>query len=244
MLEASGICFRYPSGWQLGPVDLAVRRGEVTALVGPNGAGKTTLMRILAGLILPSSGVIRLDGDPVTDRWLLARRVALTPSEPAFPRGCRVRDLARLRLRSVRLNGAEAEAFLHHLAGRLGRPLMTRPHALSRGQRLTLALELALAGMPEVVVSDEPWAGLDPLAVEQLLERLKALAARGAVVLVSSHDLLALPMVARRFVFLIGGRVRAAGTLEELRSLSPCPEGDPPQVLRELYRALVSEEPR
>ncbi len=242
MLEASDIRFRYPGGWQLGPVDLAVRRGEVTALVGPNGAGKTTVMRILAGLIVPDSGLLRLDGDPVTDRWRLARRVALTASEPAFPRGCRVRELARLRLHSLRLDGAEAEAFLRDLASRVGRPLTTRPHALSRGQRLTLALELALAGKPEVVVSDEPWAGLDPLAAERLLERLEALAARGAMVMVSSHDLLALPLVARRFVFLVGGRVRAAGTLEELRSLSPCPDGEPPEVLRELYRALVLEE--
>ncbi|RMF88332.1 MAG: ATP-binding cassette domain-containing protein, partial [Nitrospirae bacterium] len=73
-LEARGITFAYRGGWRLGPVDLEAPAGAVTALVGPNGAGKTTTMRLLAGLAVPRAGEIRWRGEPVADRWELARR--------------------------------------------------------------------------------------------------------------------------------------------------------------------------
>ncbi len=239
-LEARGIRFAYRHGWSLGPVDLRVPGGSITALVGPNGAGKTTLMRILAGLILPDDGVITLGGRPVTRRRDLGRQVALTPSEPGFPRGCRVLDLVRLAAGGAGSAGEDPEARRREISRSLGLPLRVDPRTLSRGQRLHLAIELALAGPRGAVLLDEPWAGLDPLAVDRLFSRLQALAAAGTAVLVSSHDLYALPALAHRYVFLVAGRVRAGGSLDDLRSLSPAPEAEPVRLLRALYRRLAA----
>ncbi len=241
-IEVQGLCFRYPGGWGLGPLDLELPSGCVTALVGPNGAGKTTLMRTLAGLLVPDSGTIALNGCRVADRWSLARRVVFTASEPAFPRGSRVDDLATLRAHLRGFREEARKALLERLSERLGRPLDVDPHTLSRGQRLTLTLELAFAGLPRFVLLDEPWAGLDPLAVDRLFAQMRRLAEEGVAVLISSHDLFALPSVADRFLFLVGGCIRAAGTLEELRGDGPCPGLGGPDVLRDLYRRLVAEE--
>ena len=241
-LEARGVRFAYRHGWSLGPVDLVVPGGSITALVGPNGAGKTTLMRILAGLILPGGGTIQIGGTPVAGRAELARKVALTPSEPRFPRGCRVCDLVRLAAPRPGPAGPDPASLQRRVSRTIGRSLHVDPRTLSRGQRLNLAIELALAGPRRAVLLDEPWAGLDPLAVERLFARLQALAEAGTAVLVSSHDLYALPSLAHRYVFLVDGRIRAVGSLDDLQGPDASPEAEPARFLRELYRRLAAGE--
>jgi len=238
-IEARGVTFRYPNGWTLGPVDLVAPRAMVTALIGPNGAGKTTLLRILGGLVRPFSGACLLDGKEVADRWELARRVALAPTEPAFPTSTTVADVLKLRADTVHVPKAEVTAAERQLEHRLGCSLCRRPSTLSRGQRLQCSITLALLGSPEFVLADEPWSGLDPLAMDEVLGRLKEVSRAGASVVVSSHDLHQLPVIADRFVVLVGGRVRAAGSLEEIQPLVGGSLTDPTLILKELYRRSV-----
>jgi len=238
-IAARGICFRHAGGWSLGPVDMVAPAGTVTALIGPNGAGKTTLLRVLAGLLRPAAGEVMLDGSGEVDRERLARQVAFAPTEPAFPDGTTAADLLHLRGNLCRCDRAELEATKERLRALLGQPLTVRPSRLSRGQRLHLALGLTLLGGPRFIVADEPWSGLDPMAMEEVLSTLGERARAGAAVVVSSHDLYQLPLIATRYLFLVGGRVQVAGNLDELRNLAASPSDEPAAVLKELYRHLV-----
>jgi|GEM_PF-1459221 len=234
-LFARGVVFRYPRGWELGPVDVVARGGEVTALVGPNGAGKTTLLPLLAGLLVPEVGEVGLVG--VRSRWELVRSVAWVPADPAFPVGATVQDLVRWHAAVNQLDHTSAlrEELAETLGGRLGR----KPVELSRGQRMILALQLALWSQAQAILCDEPWSALDPVSRELLLAKLRAVAEAGKVVLVASHDLLALPRLAGRYVFLAAGRVRWSGGPEEV----PRPGGsaDLPSALLSLYQHVISE---
>ena len=241
-LQALGLMYSYRSGWSLGPIDFVAPRGSVTALIGPNGAGKTTLLRILAGLLRPRTGACWLDGAQVADRWELTRRVAFAPTEPAFPGETSVGRLLRFRGRVLGLSERELAQAEHELENTLGRALSSPPSALSRGQRVRCSVALALLGSPEFVLVDEPWSGLDPLATDDVLDKLKERSRSGAAVVVSSHDLYHLPQISDQFVFLVGGHVRIAGSLGELRLRAGGPEADAPLVLKLLYERFISED--
>ncbi len=227
--------YRLRGGFVLGPVTMHLRPGEVTALLGPNGAGKTTLMRVLAGLLFPTAGDIRLDGHAAGPHRL-RKTVAYTPTEPRFLPRATVEDLFRLRLGGLEKPTGSA------LAEKLGRPLTTYPARLSRGQRMLVALELTLAGDPPVLLVDEPWSGLDPLAQDEVLERLETQRERAAI-LVSSHDLFHLPRVAQRFIFLHRGRVHAEGTLGELAAAVGASGENAASVLRDVWKRMLEETP-
>lgn len=234
LLSWKGLTYSYRSAFQLGPVEGAAQSGQILALLGPNGAGKTTLLRLLAGLLVPERGSFLWNGGPVP-RFLLLERVAWIPSEPTFPPGCTILDLLRLRAQAVRTDWREPAESLQRA---LARPLCTLPHQLSRGQRLRLALGLALLGHPEVILADEPWSGLDPLAQDEVLAQMRARAEAGAAVLVSSHDLGQLAGVADRFLLLQRGQVRFEGGVEEVARSTPG-ETDPARALKLLYRRSI-----
>jgi ABC-2 type transport system ATP-binding protein len=210
-LSAQGLTFAFRRGFALGPLEICLRKGEVIALLGPNGAGKTTLLRLLAGLLQPRDGGIFLNGSAARAAQL-RRWVAYAPTEPAFPPQATVSELLRLRARTLQVPWEEAE---QRLAAILQRPLHIFPTRLSRGQRLQVALTAALLGDPPVILVDEPWAGLDPLARQKVIESLAQLG-REAAVLISSHDLHLLPAVAQRFVFIHRGKIQAQGSAAQL----------------------------
>ena len=213
-------------------VDLTARAGAVTALVGPNGSGKTTLLLILAGLLVPDTGEIRVAGyDPVTQgaaargrtgwmpdafgTWdsLTAREVLLT-----FAAAYRL-PTARARVRATELLETV------HLTEFADRPASV----LSRGQKQRLGLARALVHDPDVLLLDEPASGLDPRSRVDLRILLRRLAAEGKTVLVSSHILSELDEIADDSVFLSRGRTVSTGSAQtaevarrtwRLRSLS------------------------
>jgi ABC-2 type transport system ATP-binding protein len=202
----------------LGGVTFDVGPGRLTGLLGPNGAGKTTLIRVLLGVLSPDRGSIRYDGAPVTtdDR----RAWGYMPQErglyPGMPAGEQVVHFARLHGLGRVDAGVRARALLDELG--LGDRWADRTDKLSGGMQQRLQLATALVHDPEVIVLDEPFSGLDPLAVVELSSTLDARAREGRVVLFSSHQLDLVQDLCEDIVMVDRGRTVLQGRVADLRS--------------------------
>ncbi|MEM7200819.1 MAG: ABC transporter ATP-binding protein [Planctomycetota bacterium] len=198
-------------------VDLRVNPGEVVGILGPNGSGKTTLLRVLAGTLRPRRGRVEILGRAATDR-ALARAVGYQPEEPLpFPH-LSARELLHFVGSLAELPRKLARARAAAVLERLGlADVAERRHGhYSKGMARRLALAAAMLTDPSVLLLDEPTAGLDPLGSAAVQDAITEMAARGAAVLLSSHNLQEVEQTCARAVVLHGGRVRAAGTLDEL----------------------------
>ncbi len=198
-------------------VSMEVAPGQVCALLGRNGAGKTSLVRCLLGQQRPRSGRLALYGsDPWKHRRRLMERVCSTPETPDFPPSMSARQLAAFCSRIYpRWEAAGFERRLEAAAIPPARP----SSRLSRGQRAQLALALALAPGPDLLVLDDPTLGLDAVARRSLLAELVGeLGDRGTTVLLTSHDLTGVESIADRVVMLRDGRVVVDDDLDTLKS--------------------------
>jgi len=208
-IEVQGVRRAFGDVLAVDSISLTANPGEVTALIGPNGSGKTTLLLMLATLLVPDQGAIRIDGlDPVTQPTQVRSRIgwmpdgfgtwdALTVREVLLTVAAAYRiapDLAR-----TRTDALLATVHLEDLADR-------RARVLSRGQKQRLGLARALVNDPSVLLLDEPASGLDPRSRIELRDVLRGLAAEGKTVLVSSHILTELQEVADRAVIVARGR--------------------------------------
>jgi len=202
-------------------VELRVDAGEIVGLVGRNGAGKTTTMRSVMGILRPDGGTLTWEGRPIGEAERL--RFGYMPEERGLYAQMRVLDqvayFARLHGLSPARARASARSWLERLG--LGERAEERLIALSHGNQQRVQLAVALAHDPALLVLDEPFAGLDPEAVESLSDVLRERAAAGVAVLFSSHQLELVERVCRRVVILDRGRVLVAGTLRELREHLP-----------------------
>ncbi|MCW3817099.1 ABC transporter ATP-binding protein [Micromonospora sp. DR5-3] len=206
---------RYPGGvTAVDGLDLRVREGEVLGFLGPNGAGKTTTMRMLVGLVRPTSGSIRVLGRSPGHPEQLARVGALIES-PAFYPHLSGRDNLRLAARYAGVPDTAADRVLAEvgLTDRAGSKFRT--YSLGMKQRLGVAA--ALLKEPSLLILDEPTNGLDPAGVTDIRELLRALGRDGRTVLLSSHVLGEVEQICHRIVVIDGGRVIADGTPDELR---------------------------
>ena len=200
-------------------LDLTARPGEVTALVGPNGAGKTTLLLVLATLLVPDEGTVTVAGhDPVTEPDAVRARTGWSPDVFGVYDSLTVREYLLFFAAAYRLGRAAAAARTADLLESVVRvPHPDAPvHTLSRGQKQRLGLARALVHSPDVLLLDEPAAGLDPRSRVDLRETLRRLARDGATVLVSSHVLADLEELADRAVFVDGGRTVGEHRLDAL----------------------------
>jgi ABC-2 type transport system ATP-binding protein len=220
VLEAVGLAHRFGARQALAGVDFAVRPGVLTGLLGPNGAGKTTLLRALLGIIEPDAGSVLLDGRTVTfhDR----QRWGYMPQErglyPAMRAGAQLAYMAQLHGMSKPEALQRARAVLEELD--LAERWDDRTDKLSGGMQQRLQLGAALVHDPEVIVLDEPFAGLDPVAVEDLSRTLAARAQAGRTVVFSSHQLDLVQDLCEEIVLIDHGRTVLAGTVAELRASS------------------------
>ena len=196
-------------------IDLEVRSGEVFGFVGPNGAGKSTTIRCLLDLLRPTSGSVEVLGrDPRRDGVDVRRRVGYVPGELRLPERMTSRQLVS----SVgRLRSGLDDAFVHSIAARLQLELDRPTRDLSSGNRRKVALLLAFAPRPELLILDEPTSGLDPLMQHEFLAMVAEARATGATVFLSSHVLSEVQRAADRVAVLRAGRIVAQGTVDELR---------------------------
>jgi ABC-2 type transport system ATP-binding protein len=214
VIETRGLGKRYRRTWALRDCTLAIPGGHVVGLVGPNGAGKTTLLHLATGLLAPTSGTISVLGAPPPSSPVQLGRVGfVAQNTPVYAR-MRVADHLRL---GTWLNPGWDEELAQRRIGELDLDPRQRAGTLSGGQRAQLALTLALAKRPELLLLDEPVAALDPLARREFLSGLmEAVAAHGTSVVMSSHLVADLERVCDYLVVLVASRVRVAGEVSAL----------------------------
>jgi Cu-processing system ATP-binding protein len=200
-------------------VDARFEPGKITALVGPNAAGKTTLIKSVLGLVLPDGGEVRVNGKPVAGAWAYRREVGYMPQSPHFPVNLTVSETFAL-ARSVRAVTSRArEEELTEVFGLA--PFLASPvRTLSGGTRQKVSAVVALMFDPSVLVLDEPTAGLDPLYSSRLKDHLAELRTKGVTILLTSHYVSEVEALADEVVFLLEGRVKFAGALDELRRVT------------------------
>ena len=218
-LVAHGLAKSFGSKTVVADVSIAVRRGEAVGLLGPNGAGKTTVFTIIMGLIKPDKGEIRLDGFPITRLPLFQRGrlgIGYLPQEPSIFRGLTVSGniLAVLeshirsrRERQERLNALLDEFGIAHLAN-------VSALALSGGERRRTEIARAVAADPVFMLLDEPFAGVDPIAVSEVKGLVRQLTRRGIGVLITDHSVRETLSLVDRAYLIHDGRVMIQGKPE------------------------------
>ena len=214
VIEARQLGKRYRSRWALADCTLSVPAGSITGLVGPNGAGKTTLLHLVTGLLAPTTGTIEVaGGPPAATRAQLALVGFVAQDAPVYA-GFSVADHLRL---GAHLNPGWDASLARQRIGKLGLDPAQKAARLSGGQRAQLALTLAIAKRPQLLILDEPVASLDPLARRNFLQDLlDATAEHQMSVVLSSHLVGDLERVCDYLIVLAAGRVQVAGMVTEL----------------------------
>jgi ABC-2 type transport system ATP-binding protein len=214
VIETSGLGKRYGSTWALTECTLEIPGGRVAALVGPNGAGKTTLLNLAVGLAAPSAGAVTVLGGRPAGSPAALDGIAFVAQDTPMYKNLSVADMLHL---TRNLNRRFDQHYARARLGELGIPLKRKAGRLSGGQQAQLALTLALARRPRLLVLDEPVAMLDPIARHDFMATvLTAMADDGVSVVLSSHVLAELERVADYLILLSQGRVQVAGEVDDL----------------------------
>jgi lipopolysaccharide export system ATP-binding protein len=202
-------------------VNLEIASGEVVGLLGPNGAGKTTTFSMVVGLTAPDSGRVLLDGSDVTDdpMYVRARKgIGYLPQEASIFRGLTVEQNILAILETVASNGADRRTRLRELLSELGlTPLAKSPaYTLSGGERRRVEITRALVISPQFMLLDEPFAGIDPIAVTDIQKIIFHLKARGIGVLVTDHNVRETLKITDRAYIVHDGVIFRSGTPDSL----------------------------
>ena len=239
MIELRSLTKKYGSFTAVDSIDLSVPDGELFGFLGPNGAGKTTTLRMIAGILQPTAGTIHLAGvDLAKDPLAAKSRLGFIPDRPFI---------------YEKLTGAEFLRFVGGLYGQNGDKLEHRGRELmalfdleewadelvesySHGMRQKLIISSAFVHRPEVIVVDEPMVGLDPKAAKILKDMFREYVGRGHTIVMSTHTLEVAQAMCDRICIVQGGKIRAEGTMAELRASSETTAG-----LEEIFLKLTGE---
>jgi lipopolysaccharide export system ATP-binding protein len=221
LLEAEGLTKTYRGRKVVNDVALHLRQGEIVGLLGPNGAGKTTTFYMIVGLIQPQSGGIVLDGENITKLPMFkrARRgIGYLSQEPSIFRKLSVEDNILAILETLPLSSAERSERLEKLLDELSikRLRKSKAYALSGGERRRLEITRALVTDPKFMMLDEPFAGVDPIAVHDIQTIVAGLRHRGIGVLISDHNVEQTLDIVDRAYIMFDGQVIVSGTVREL----------------------------
>ena len=219
MIQIKGLTKKYGSFTAVDAIDLEVPRGQIVGFLGPNGAGKTTTLRMIAGILRPTAGWVTIGGVNIVDQPAEAKAMmGYIPDRPFI---------------YEKLTGAEFLRFVAGLYGQAGEVVERRAHELlalfdllewrdelvesySHGMRQKLIISSAFLHRPQVIVVDEPMVGLDPKAARILKDLFREYVGRGNTIMMSTHTMEVAESLCDRIAIIHGGRIRAAGTMQEL----------------------------
>jgi lipopolysaccharide export system ATP-binding protein len=221
VLEARGLTKIYRRRRVVNDVALRLQQGEIVGLLGPNGAGKTTTFYMIVGLIQPLGGQIVLEGQDITSMPMYRRArqgIGYLSQEPSIFRKLTVEENILAILETLPLSGAERKARLEHLLDELSIKHLRRSkaYALSGGERRRLEITRALVTQPKFMMLDEPFAGVDPIAVHDIQTIVAGLRHRGIGVLISDHNVEQTLDIVDRAYIMFDGQVKVSGTVQEL----------------------------
>ena len=240
MIELTGLTKRYGSFTAVDAIDLTVPKGELFGFLGPNGAGKTTTLRMIAGILRPTAGTVKIGDVDVTTHAMQAKSIlGYIPDLPYI---------------YEKLTGAEFLRFVAGLYGQNGKDIEHRGRELlalfdlddwrdelvesySHGMRQKLIISSAFIHQPDVIVVDEPMVGLDPKAARILKDLFREYTRRGHTVMMSTHTLEVAETMCDRIGIIQGGKIRALGTMDDLRANSAAGT----QGLEEIFLKLTGE---
>jgi lipopolysaccharide export system ATP-binding protein len=214
MLSAQHLVKSFAGRRVIEDVTLSLERGEVVGLLGPNGAGKTTTFTMLTGMLAPDAGAITLDGHVITTMPFYDRArfgIAYLPQAPFVPRGLTVEENIRLVLEARMANGRKERMDSLIAEFRLEEIRKKRVGQLSGGQRRRCEIAITLACEPSFALMDEPFAGVDPNATEEITQMIRQMAARDIGVLITDHKARELLGIVDRAYVIQAGRVLAEG---------------------------------
>ncbi|MBA3853464.1 MAG: LPS export ABC transporter ATP-binding protein [Gemmatimonas sp.] len=221
VLGATGLVKTYKKRNVVSDVSLELRQGEIVGLLGPNGAGKTTTFYMVAGLIPPNAGKITLDGDDITrmPMYQRARRgIGYLSQEPSIFRKLSVEENILAILETLPIAKDERERRLEKLLDELKikHLRLSKAYALSGGERRRLEITRALVTQPKFIMLDEPFAGVDPIAVNDIQGIVASLRDRGIGVLISDHNVEQTLDIVDRAYIMFEGQVKVAGPVRDL----------------------------
>jgi lipopolysaccharide export system ATP-binding protein len=221
VLEASGLVKTYRRRRVVNDVALRLQQGEIVGLLGPNGAGKTTTFYMIVGLIQPLAGRIKLDGKDITSMPMYKRArngIGYLSQEPSIFRKLTVEDNILAILETLGLSSAERKTRLERLLDELSIKHLrhSKAFALSGGERRRLEITRALVTEPKFMMLDEPFAGVDPIAVHDIQTIVAGLRHRGIGVLISDHNVEQTLDIVDRAYIMFDGQVKVSGTVKEL----------------------------
>ncbi|MDH3427704.1 MAG: ABC transporter ATP-binding protein, partial [Gemmatimonadota bacterium] len=228
MISLTQLTKRYGEFTAVDSIDLEIRGGAIFGLLGPNGAGKTTTLRMIAGILEPDGGSVRIAGHDIVREPMAARRVlGFVPDRPFVYEKLTGAELLRFAAGLYGLAGPEVEHRIDELLG-LWDLLAWRDQLVesySHGMRQKLIISSALVHQPEVLVIDEPMVGLDPRSARLLKDLLRSYADGGGTALVSTHTLELAETLCDRLAVIDHGRVVAGGTMDDLRRAAASEDG-------------------
>ncbi|MCH7613843.1 MAG: LPS export ABC transporter ATP-binding protein [Candidatus Marinimicrobia bacterium] len=220
-LKGQNLSKKYGSRWVVSGVDLEVKQGEIVGLLGPNGAGKTTTFYMITGMIKPSNGHIFLGDDDITrDAMYLRSRkgIGYLAQEPSIFGKLSVEDNLKLVLEMTQFSKKEQQKIIDQLLDELSVSHLrkNKGNTLSGGERRRVEICRTLALDPNFILLDEPFAGIDPIAVEDIQQIVKSLKDRNIGVLITDHNVRETLSITDRSYLLFDGRILNSGTSEFL----------------------------
>ncbi len=241
MIELQQLTKKYGSFTAVDGIDLHVERGELFGFLGPNGAGKTTTLRMIAGILRPTSGRIRIAGIDLAGQPLLAKaKLGFIPDRPFIYEKLTGMEFLRFVAGLFQQEGSEVDHRARELLALFDledwRDELVESY--SHGMRQKLIIASAFVHRPEVIVVDEPMVGLDPKAARTLKDLFREYTRRGHTIMMSTHTLEVAQHLCDRVAIIQQGKIRACGTIEDLRAHAQ----DPDDRLEDIFLRLTGED--
>ncbi len=216
MIELESISKNFGKLQALDNVTIQFASGKSYAFIGPNGSGKTTLIKSVLGLVIPTSGEIRVDGKSIRNDWKYREKIGYMPQIGHFPENMRIGQLMDM-MKNIRHDATEIDEELVK-SFNLRSIYDKRMHAMSGGTRQKVSAALAFMFNPPVLILDEPTAGLDPVSVEILKDKINRERSAGKLFIISSHILSDLDELSSEVVYIFEGRIHYHDSIEDLKS--------------------------